>query len=241
MISIPVSSEAVETDMILPSSVSLSTTQEQFPFSEFPSGTSYFTKNSAACTDHHIKYNGEYHITSSCNCRRYGAAYQCMGFAYYASDRYAHILGTEAQRPSVAANDRIASVTLYSDAQMREYFGNLTTGAYIRFSMTSTSGEGNHSVVLVSSSSTGITVYDCNWDDQCGVQIRFMSYSAIRTKYPYICYGFSHTYNGSVASVSSLGHRVHCSGNSCGAYIIEPHSFPAFSSSVCDVCGYTAN
>ena len=53
--------------------------------SDYPSG-SYFTYDGGACYHHGTgcSYSG------GCNCKYYDYAIQCMGFAKYASDRYAH-------------------------------------------------------------------------------------------------------------------------------------------------------
>lgn len=60
--------------------------QETFPLSNYPVG-SYFTVNGRACTDHG---SGSCSTTGGCNCKSYDSSIQCMGFAKYASDQYAH-------------------------------------------------------------------------------------------------------------------------------------------------------
>lgn len=218
---------------------STQTTLENFPFSDFPSGTSYFTNNGSACTDHNDPNVS--HLAGTCNCRRYARAAQCWGFALYASDRYAHISGTETSRPSTASGDWKSTTTFTSNAQMQSYFSNFSKGAYIRLSKTSTSGDGNHSVVFVSASSTGITVYDCNYNGPCLVTLRTISYYDLRTIYPYVCSAFSHSFTGTVTYISSNAHAVYCSSSGCQGYILQPHVYKLAGGTTCTICGFLNN
>lgn len=218
----------------------LSTSQEDFPFNDFPSNSSYFTKNGSACTDHHVKYNGDYHISSSCNCRGYGGVgYQCMGFAYYASDRYAHINGTATYRPATSSSDRLSDRSITSTTQLRNYFSSLAKGAYVRYEgVTETGDPKGHSIVVVLASASGVYVYDCNLNGRCDVQYRFITYQYILDNYLYLVDAFSHNYVANPQAVSVFAHRVFCDGSGCTAYVIQPHSYSEENTEACEVCGY---
>lgn len=206
--------------------------QLDFPLPDYPAG-SYFTNNGLACTDHSIS---GIHLAGTCNCKMYCGSTQCYGFALYASDQYVHISGNQGSRGASCAS--IAGYTLKNASTAFSYFRSCPKGSYIRLSETAPSGEGNHSIVLVSVSSSGITIYDCNYEGPCKVSYRFSTYSDLLYRYPYVANAIVHSLTDN-RQYSSTYHKIYCSKAGCSGFIYEEHSsVNPGNNATCNVCGY---
>ncbi len=135
------------------------------PFSEYMPGT-FFTKNGSACTCHFSSVDC---ISSGadCNCLRRVTidgkevdllAVQCIGFARYCFYRlFGFIDHKDLNGDKFYSAGSIAYGEVTAES-VKELFALLKPGAHIRFRLSST----QHSVILLSKSDEGFTVYHCN-------------------------------------------------------------------------------
>ncbi len=93
---------------------------------------------------------------------------QCAGFARYV---YFCIWGS-----STYGN----SVTERTVKGNSSDFDGIDIGA--RISCNRVGGAGNHSMVVINKTGTGITVYECNHDDKCGVSVRTITFANFKKK-----------------------------------------------------------
>ena len=199
--------------------------------SDYPSG-SYFTYDGGACYHHGTgcSYSG------GCNCKYYDYAIQCMGFAKYASDRYAHKSSwnppsTEQYEPNCHFN---------SVNQIKTYFDRMTTGAYVLLSHNDDEN-GFHAMFYVKSDSNGVTTYECNINGHCDVATYYTTYEGYKTRFN-TCYGIytvSHNYSSSATNYNGNFHKYSCT--TCGGYILEYHYGLTLGNGTCMKCGYTGN
>ncbi len=94
---------------------------------------------------------------------------QCAGFARYV---YFCIWGS-----STYGN----SVTERTVKGNSSDFDGIDIGA--RISCNRVGGAGNHSMVVINKTGTGITVYECNHDDKCGVSVRTITFANFKKEY----------------------------------------------------------
>ena len=205
-----------------------------FPLPGYPVG-SHFNNGLGEC-DH---LNGKFY------CKRYASTNQCDGFAIYAHEQYIHVNGSEWSAPYRPAGDSYVSgygvtpIRLGSESAARQFFINLTKGAFIRYTKTNSDAIGFHSIVFVSRDSTGIWAYECNQDYKCGVGYEHYDYSEFVTRYPYVAIYVSHTFTGTKEQCSASYHMVHCSTSGCVGYILETHSsYEPGNNATCAYCGY---
>lgn len=210
-----------------------------FPLTEYPAG-SYFSYSATGC-NHSANGNTQGKV--------YGCAYQCMGFAMYASDKFAHKLKSDvwASFDKPAGDTSSTSIrydSFTSDSDVSVYFNALTEGSYIRLSAHSstqdTNDPGTHSIVYVGLTSNYVQTYDANRDNRCGIKFERRTLYDMRTSYPYMYEHVSHHYTESAVSYTSTRHKIGCIF--CTGYITQPHIFITQSSGsrVCKSCGYTA-
>ena len=220
-----------------------------FPLDEYPVG-SYFTISGDACTDHSNK--SITHYDGNCNCKVYGRASQCMGFARYASDRYAHLTfktsssnGWLKQRGACAyINEKAPDEdNLDTATAVREAFAKLTVGAYVRLNRLdgeTRAKDSGHSFVIVKFTSNGVITYDCNVKGQCDISLVERTYNSIaNSSFAYVANTVSHDFTGPIAKYSAAYHAVYCEG--CSGYILKSHYTTSASSRTCDECGYVGN
>ncbi len=198
----------------------------------YPSG-SYFTQDGTACYHHG---SGSCSYYGGCNCKNYDYAIQCMGFAKYASDRYAH--KSSWNPPSAEQyepNTRFNSVN-----QIKTYFDRMTTGAYVLLSH-SDNETGFHAMFYVKSDSNGVTTYECNINGHCDVATYYTTYEGYKTRFN-TCYGIytvSHNYSSTATSYNANFHKYNCT--TCGGYILEYHYGSTLGNGTCMKCGYSGN
>lgn len=202
---------------------------QSLPLSEYPVG-SYFSNSGRACTHHGsgCDYYG------SCGCKSYANSIQCMGFARYVYTKYAHMGSWSAN-----ASHESGSRSLGSGSQAKAFLQSLTVGSYIRLASSNNNG---HSVILMGTSSTGVTVYEANYDMQCGVGTRTLSYATFASQYPTVVETYCHKFSGSYATYSSQYHKVFCNLSGCNGYLLREHfAENPGSNATCIACGYVGN
>ncbi len=135
----------------------------------------YFTENGKACT------GGKGHSCSNCHtatAAEAGAAgcRQCFGFARYVFYQvFGKILST-VQDGHTFTNylDNITVVgqsTTADAATWKSILSQALPGDVIKVP--------GHTMIVESADATGVQVLDCNWDRQCGIQSRKMTWSAL--------------------------------------------------------------
>ena len=104
---------------------------------------------------------------------------QCAGFARYV---YSRIWGssTYGTRFGVSSNDNRTLVGNSSD------FSGFIAGS--RINCDRQDGGGNHSMVILEKTSSGVTVYEANHDGRCGVGMRTISFEDFADEYINIKY-----------------------------------------------------
>lgn len=131
------------------------------PLASYPSG-SYFSNSGNACTHHKSGCN----INGSCGCKSYNNSIQCMGFANYVFKQYNGV-----DCVSSNANGKLTNITA---ASLKTYFNKLTVGSHFRYMGTNGIP---HSFIVKSKTTTGITVYEANYDsNNCVVGQRTITY-----------------------------------------------------------------
>ena len=193
------------------------------PLPEYPVG-SYFTKDGEYC-GHHDTGTCDYY--GGCNCKPYDASIQCVGFAKSASDRYAH--RTSWTRPD---GDTEWDVYIGTESLAKQFMVRMSRGSYVTFYSPS------HSFVVLSTSGSSMTTYDCNVNNDCRVTVENRTYASIASKYGTVEYGLTHHFNGKVSKLNSQYHTVACSSD-CTGYTLQAHyaSSPG-SNATCTACGY---
>lgn len=204
--------------------------QPSLPLSEYPSG-SYFTYNGEACTNHGT---GTCSYTGGCNCKYYDNSIQCMGFAKYASDQYAH--RSSWSLPS--GDSSTTRVTLSTDSEVLVYFSSLPKGSYLR--LANSSGVEVHSVVTIYVSNSTVQTYECNYSGACQVSVESRSLSSFRSSYRYVTESLTHHFDD-YTYINATYHRADCSSSGCTGYIYESHYSDSSSSGSCAACGASGN
>lgn len=198
-----------------------------FPLAEYPKG-SYFTKDGGPCSDHHAKPDCLTKINNgdTCNCRIYGRAIQCMGFARYASDQYAHRSSW-----TTPAGDLRTNVALSDAGLAKTFYSSLSYGSYVELP--------GHSIVVLYTTSTSVHTYECNNDGKCGVSMYARDFGTFSTQYSSAEKSLSHSFNGLARSRSAQYHTINCSTSGCTGYMVGEHySSNPGDKATCNACGY---
>lgn len=215
----------------------------QFPLAAYPAG-SYYSTRSGGC-DHDTYGN--------LHCRFYASAYQCMGFAMYASDQFAHLpYTTSFRRPSgdwedctYTQNNTLYYLHITQPSEYRVLFSGMTRGAYVRLSASSAATDvydrGTHSVVYVDANTQSVRTYDANRNGNCDVQLAWRTFSDMKTYYPYVYEYVSHHYSENASQHTTLLHKYVC--RNCAGYVTGQHTFVqnANGQFVCSECQYIMN
>lgn len=146
---------------------------------EYPEG-SYYSTTGEACTCH-----SGCDWTSNCTCIKYkdnngvSVASQCAGFAMQVYDvvmgrRYCN---SESTRTKTINQTLTASTA-------KKYLKGRAIGTYVRVK----SGSTRHSVAIISTSETGITVYQANYGGKCLVSYVTYNWEEFAQHFPYLYY-----------------------------------------------------
>lgn len=208
-------------------------TTNGLPLDSYPVG-SYFTDNKEPCSHSDGDYSAcSYTNESACNCKIYDASIQCMAFAKFVYANYANM--TESNFHTVYNNGtekkNFNRSFSGSSSTAKNILQSLTPGSYVRF--TRSSGYG-HSVVIISTDTNGITVYECNNNRICDVGTRTIPYSTVANSFSGVEFTMSHNFTN-YSTYNSVYHKRLCSYSGCNGYILEKHS----TSGTCP-CGYSS-
>lgn len=214
--------EANEVAVAAASTQSIGASELQtLPLAEYPVG-SYFTKNGSACNDHPCN------LSTTCNCKWFGNGTQCVGFARYVFAQYAHLSSW-----SISGHS-IGTASFSSSAAAKTFLYGLQPGTYLRLNDT-------HSVIVMRTTSTSISIYEANHDGQCGVGTRTLTYSAFYSQYTEVTQAYAHDF-GTYAKYNATYHKVYCDNGSCSGYILEHHyAQTPGSNATCLGCGYVGS
>lgn len=102
-----------------------------------------------------------------------GTATQCLGFCYLIYNKIwgSDTFGTEIEQKSLLGES--------SD------FSGIYPGAWVRC------GNAWHALVILAKSSTGVTVYDCNWSASNEIDVRDYTWKDFKEEYTSIEYGYT--------------------------------------------------
>lgn len=191
-----------------------------------------------------------YFLNEDGSYRWYAGSYQCDGFAKYAHDRFWHfdtdgrtspswqINGTSSTTddytgasPAEIANQSFTMgshpemTTFNSAADVRAFFTSLDRGSFVRYVSRDdeTPYNGNHSIAFdrLSDDGTGIIVYECNQDGNCGVGYQQYTFAQICSNYIYVLYYVEHDLE-SPAYENTSTHTVPCAN--CDGFLRQNHT-----------------
>ena len=74
---------------------------------------------------------------------------------------------------STSGMKTLGSITSYSYANVKSLLKNAKCGDVLQFNTTK-----QHSMIIYSVGSDGLTVYDCNWDNNCGIRKAYVGFGA---------------------------------------------------------------
>ena len=199
----------------------------RFPLPEYPEW-SYYSKYGEPCTHHseNCSYGNSFN-DALCTCQHYGGAIQCVAFAKYASDQYAHKSSW-----SPVSGDLVRTVDISSSDGAKCFFADLSMGTYV-------SGTG-HSFVIRHTTSSTVYTYECNASGRdCHISLEAHDYSKVYGTIGAIDIAYTHYFNGTPRSISSSCHMIPCTSSGCGGYEVEYHySRNPGDKATCAVCGY---
>lgn len=182
----------------------------------------YYSTTGHACTCH------QDHSHSVCTCIHYncfgGSFYQCYGFACYAEDHYYH------QNPRTRWCTREEPTDISSKDSLRDALRVLQPGTHVRFGSPNDSKTiiGKHSVIVLATSDTDITLLECNTNsDPCSINVTICTYEYIyNNRYRYIYFIDGHKINAQSTKsyLDNSFHKISCSKANCTGYKVELHT-----------------
>lgn len=140
---------------------------------EYPAGTYFNESKTEACTCHSW-CNEE----SSCSCTKYDGSSQCAGFARWV---YFNVRGIVPSN----VNRTYCNYKSTRTDEGKNILKGLSACAYVRVT---TNYTWNHSVSVISTSSSGIVIYHANWDSPCKVTYEYLSWTEFSNRFPKIEY-----------------------------------------------------
>ncbi|MCM1298174.1 MAG: hypothetical protein NC203_03070 [Firmicutes bacterium] len=142
-----------------------------YPLLDYLNGSYYSTKK-GGCTCH--SWCNE---NSSCDCIKFDGASQCDGFAryiYYVSHNH-----------ELFTSKSYTNVYDYIDVnKAKKLFKGTPTGTYIR--VKPTNGTHDHSISIIDTNDSTITIYHANVDGKCKVEYKEYSWADFVSKYSYL-------------------------------------------------------
>ncbi len=189
------------------------------PLSEYPVGSYFNRYKNQPCTCHDSSNCG---YSGNCDCTPYFSSSQCMGFARYAADKYAHVSenGFNWRSPG---DHSIKSTSVSQSAYTSDY--NMQTylsGTYMRVTATATNQA--HSILVSANSGSSLTIYECNYSGPCKIGTRVLTFAQFRAKYT-INDVVKHNFTGTPEYYNTNYHKVPCNISGCTqACLLQPHS-----------------
>lgn len=134
-----------------------------FPIRGYEDGR-YFSNAgiTTPCTHHNSGCN----FNGSCGCKSFNNSIQCYGFAQFVYWKRYGVYFSEANQIGGLSKSK------FSVGEIQNYIrSNLRVGSHIRLHLRNKGDGYYHSIIVTSKSSTGIGVYDANWDNKCGIRM----------------------------------------------------------------------
>lgn len=136
----------------------------------------YFTKDGTACgttVKCHTKGTCSWsNASADCNCKIYGSAIQCMGYAKYVYAQN-HSSSSWGGAKSFTYQNSTAAQRTQAAKDMKKFVEGLGTASHIRIN-------GSHSVIVTGTTSTGFNVIQANADNKnCKVTTGSYTYSTL--------------------------------------------------------------
>lgn len=206
---------------------------------QYPHG-SYFSKSGNRCTHHgNCSYNG------SCGCKSVFETIQCVAYAKWASNQYAHMTTWNSNEREYGEGYD-TDVAFDKAEDVRVYFANCAPGAYVRLTKRKGDDNGFHSILYVRTANNSIVSRECNLYGGCDVNFITRTFDSFRSFSPASSYYTTHSYSRASRAVQydSSYHKQYCLNNSrfCEGYRMEAHySNTPGASSRCAACGYVGN
>lgn len=156
-----------------------------FPIPGYEAGK-YFSKTGAECKCHGqpktdgTKYSCDTTWQGNCDCRVYNGGIQCHGFAQFV---YNYIKG---YNPSPTDKN-----IMLSPSSAKSMLLGLPKGTFLRLYVkgklkSNEESSVRHSVIISSTSPSGITVYHANYGGNCKIAITTFTWESFASNYPYL-------------------------------------------------------
>lgn len=210
------------------------------PLTSYPHG-SYYTKNGNPCKSvsaggcHESGAVCKYEEIGTCpNCKYYNGGVQCVAFAHYI---YYQIWGVD-----VSGKDE-NEVDTSSGAKAREFLWSISSGTELRVRLKDSIYE--HSLVVVGTSRTDVTIYHANGSGKCQVEYQTLTFEGFASKYEAVVSKYNNRH--SFRTTYTFDERIHwhqCKTSGCnGKTDIAYHSLFTNSQgkAECSICGYVSN
>lgn len=156
-----------------------------YPVTSYENGT-YFSKSErgvhgrSACTHH---FDPGCDFVGNCACINVGGSIQCYGFAKFLRQVYTGFY--------FSADSKIGGLSKenWTENNIKNYFSTkVGVGAHVRLHLKNKPAGHDHSYTIIQKSTTGIKIYDANWDNQCGIRITDVTWSQIYSNFDSIVY-----------------------------------------------------
>ncbi|MBD5115963.1 MAG: hypothetical protein HDT48_00410 [Ruminococcaceae bacterium] len=146
------------------------------PFAEYPDG-SYYSEDKTECSCHSwCKYH------STCNCKKFDGSSQCMAFASYVYSE-THNKKMRSAQPVTEKKMSFDYTNKDDVTKALRTLGGKPTGTYIRVQ---TSDGFDHSIAIVGTTATTITIYHSNYGGRCLVKYETYTWENFIKAFPYL-------------------------------------------------------
>lgn len=138
----------------------------EFPIRGYEAGK-YFSKagTTTPCT-HHNSDNSSCYTDGSCGCKSFLGGIQCFGFAKFVYWSKYGVNFTDVTKLEKLSGSN------WTTAKIQEYIkSKLRVGSHIRLHLRGKNDDYDHSIIVTSINSTGIGVYDANWEGKCKIRM----------------------------------------------------------------------
>lgn len=140
--------------------------KSSLPLSQYPVGSYYNDFGDEPCTCHYDECN----IDGSCDCKEYNGGIQCFGFA---NEVFSIYNGEECSAAN--ENGELKNITA---ASLKSYLEDLPVGTHVRYKGSSAP----HSFIIIGHTTNGLEVYEANWQPNCKISTRTVTYSTLATQ-----------------------------------------------------------
>lgn len=222
----------------------------QLPLSLYQPNNSYFSNSGQSCSQHHMLPDyPTCHTDGTCGCKSFDNSIQCMGFAKYVFAEYSNMTNFSSYYTTQLSNaegvedvKRKMTYTFSSAVDAKTAFSELKKGDYVRMRKAGRAndlGGNGHSFIILSVTSTSVTVYEANFDQECGVSTRVLTYTSLINSYDKISFALQHKYPSTYSYYNTNYHVRSCSTSNCTGKNYQQHyATNPGPNAVCLACGY---